>query len=147
MQQTLTDSRPPSSAVSRPVDATLSEIITLHGEILTAARKTLSKAIRIGELLACQKKKLTHGRWLDFVLSELPFSERTAQNYMRVFARRARLKSANVADLGKAYRLLADAFEAKPTAPRAGATSLEATRRSVLKATDRETATSRRTVA
>lgn len=83
------------------------EIIRLHGEIEAAYQTSLDRAIRIGELLAQQKEALEHGQFLPWVAEHLPFSERTAQNYMRVFSRRAELKSATVADLTKAYRLLA----------------------------------------
>jgi hypothetical protein len=40
------------------------------------------------------------------VTNNVAFSEKTARNYMRVFENRARLKSANVADLAEAYQML-----------------------------------------
>jgi Protein of unknown function (DUF3102) len=83
----------------------ISEIVTLHSEIVASARTTLDKAIRIGELLVREKKLLKHGEWLPF-LAKLPFSDPTAQRYMRCYGRRAELKSVNVTDLSQAYRLL-----------------------------------------
>jgi hypothetical protein len=88
------------------VDPT-AEIARLHGEIAAAYGTSLDRAIRIGELLTKQKETLEHGQFLPWVAEHLPFSERTAQNYMRVFAKRAELKSATVADLAGAYRLTA----------------------------------------
>ena len=98
-----------STAIARALDATaaVSEIVALHGEILTAARTSLDKAIRIGELLAGIKSELAHGHWLPWLKSNVPFAERTARNYMRCHTERDRLKSASVADLGDAYQLLA----------------------------------------
>src|SRR5438045_1440266 len=81
------------------------EINALHGEVQDQASKVLDKAIRIGELLHRIKYERGHGHWLPWVNNNLSFSERTAQNYMRVFHNRAHLKSANVADLSNAYLL------------------------------------------
>lgn len=89
----------------KSITKTASEIKKLHGEICCAARTSLDKAIRIGELLADAKGNVKHGEWLSFVKT-LPFSERTARNYMRVYEEREGLKSATVADLTEAYRLL-----------------------------------------
>lgn len=75
------------------------EIVQLHQEIGEALRTTLPKAIRIGKLLAEQKAELRHGEWLPWLKKNLPFSERTAQDYLRFYARRGELKSAMVADL------------------------------------------------
>jgi hypothetical protein len=95
---------PPESSQLSPL---VSEILALHGEILIAAHNSLTKAIRIGELLVGIKADLAHGEWLPWLKANMPFAERSARNYMRCHAERDRLKSANVADLGEAYRLLA----------------------------------------
>lgn len=76
----------------------LSEIRNLHGDVLQAARLSLVKGVRIGELLTEIKKRCGHGNWLDYLDTHLPFSERTAQQYMMLFAKRDALKSANFAD-------------------------------------------------
>jgi hypothetical protein len=88
--------------VARP----LSEIKLLHGEILAAARTSLDKAIRIGELLIKIKSELRHGEWLPWLESNLSFSDRTARNYVRCFEERVRLKSETISNLTDAYRLL-----------------------------------------
>jgi hypothetical protein len=51
-------------AMSDEISGAASEINRLHGEICQAARTTIEKAIRIGELLAEQKAGLKHGQWL-----------------------------------------------------------------------------------
>jgi hypothetical protein len=65
-------------------------------------------------LLAGIKASLTHGQWLPWLKGNIPFAERTARNYMRCHAERDRLKSANVADLGEAYRLLSPPPDNEP---------------------------------
>jgi len=76
----------------------VAQILKLHGEILDAARTSLPKAIKIGELLAGIKNKLEHGQWLPWIQKNLSFSERTAQNYLRFFEEKDRLKNAAIAD-------------------------------------------------
>ena len=85
----------------------LAEIRQLHSDIQDAARTSLAKAIRIGGLLSEIKAGLQHGEWLPWLEANAPFSERTAQNYLKCHDERERLKSANVADLSGAYLLLA----------------------------------------
>jgi hypothetical protein len=93
----------------------VAEIVKLHAEIGGYLRMTLDKAIRIGELLTEQKTGLKHGAWLPWIESNLPFSERTAQDYMRFYDRREELKSASVADLRAARKLLAPLPETEET--------------------------------
>ena len=81
----------------------IAEINRLHDELQSLATGALDRAIRSGELLCSVKSALGHGRWLSWLEDNVSFSERTAQNYMGVFQKRARLKSANVADLTAAY--------------------------------------------
>jgi hypothetical protein len=81
------------------VTQSLKQIRKLHGEIFQAVRTSLPKAVKIGELLTGIKDKMDHGEWLPWIQKNLPFSERTAQNYIRCFDEKDRLKSATVADL------------------------------------------------
>ncbi len=82
------------------------EIKLLHGEIEGALRTSVEKAVRIGELLGEQKAELKHGEWLPWVEANLPFTEDTAQRYMRVFNDRGLLENRNVRYLTDAYRAL-----------------------------------------
>ena len=50
------------------LNADAREINQLHGEILAAAKTTIEKAIRIGELLTARKEKCPHGAWLPWTL-------------------------------------------------------------------------------
>jgi hypothetical protein len=93
----------------------LSEVRHLHQDIISAARMSLKKAIRIGQLLNLIKNRLGHGQWLPWAEKHLPFAIRTAQNYLRVYDSRAQIKNATVAHLGTAYRLLAPTLPAKTT--------------------------------
>lgn len=91
--------------------AAVDEITRLHCEIIETARTTLDKAIRIGELLAGIRAGLKHGEWLPWIGANLPFTDRTARNYIRCFQNHDLLKLETVSDLSDAYRLLADSKE------------------------------------
>ena len=82
------------------------EITMLHNEIVGHLRQSLEKAIRIGQLLQEQKANLKHGEWGKWIRNNLPFTDRTARNYMRVYQERDRLKTETVSDLRSAYLLL-----------------------------------------
>jgi len=125
----MTSPAPPGKEIGRPVTSSpkelnndvghshvqagaVKEICTLHAEIFQAARKTIAKAIRIGELLTITKAGLKHGEWLPWVKENLPFSQTTASNYMRVFCGREKL--ATVANLTGAYRMLNEPTKVLP---------------------------------
>ena len=93
--------------MSTEISGAASEINRLHGEICQAARTTIEKAIRIGELLTEQKAGLKHGEWLPWLKANVEFSRQTADNYRRVYEKREDLKLLNVGNLTDAYRLLA----------------------------------------
>ena len=77
----------------------IAEVRSLHGCLLEAAKKSLKGAIRIGEILTELKRKCGHGQWLSFVKNHLPFTDRTAAHYIRLFRERANLKFENFSDL------------------------------------------------
>ena len=80
----------------------------LHNQIIADLKRSLDSAIRIGELLTEQKENLNHGEFGPWIKSNLPFTDRTAQNYMRLYRERDRLKTETVSDLKSAYKLLAE---------------------------------------
>lgn len=84
----------------------INEIASLHSQIGGLLKLSLDKAIRIGELLTEQKASLKHGEYMPWVKANLPFTERTAQNYMRLYNQREQLKNENVSHLNEGYRLL-----------------------------------------
>jgi hypothetical protein len=84
----------------------VTEITELHYKITTAIKKTLQDAIRIGELLKEQKDKMPHGVFTSWIKENLPFSDRTARNYMRVHESRERLKTESVSVLNGAYKMI-----------------------------------------
>jgi hypothetical protein len=87
---------------------TAEEINRLHQDLQALAMQSLDHAIRIGELLSQVKTQLPHGRWIPWLNSNVKFSERTARNYISVFEKRMVLKSARVADLTDAYKILSN---------------------------------------
>lgn len=82
------------------------EIRTLHDEIIQGLRRSLERAIRIGELLTEQKTSMQHGQFGQWIAVNLPFTDRTARNYMRCYRERDRLKTETISDLTNAYLLL-----------------------------------------
>jgi hypothetical protein len=82
------------------------EIHRLHTEILSHARTSLDKAIRIGELLITVKDTLKHGEWHQWIEDNAPFSRKTSDRYIFVFERRDELKKVNVTHLTDAYALM-----------------------------------------
>ena len=89
--------------------ATVREIKRLYRDLTTLYNMSLAKAIEIGKLLQQQKDDLGHGQWLPWV-DKLPFSRRSATNYISLYKHRAELKRARVADLdlNAAYKVLAN---------------------------------------
>jgi hypothetical protein len=79
------------------------QIVKLHSGIENSMRRSVADAIEIGRLISEEKEKLHHGQFLPWV-STLPFSERTAQNYIRLSLYKS--KCANVADLDSAYKMV-----------------------------------------
>lgn len=71
-----------------------------HTKIEDSLREGLTRAVSVGNLLNEAKKLVQHGEWRQWIADHCQFSERTAQNYMRISARYPELaKSATVADL------------------------------------------------
>jgi hypothetical protein len=96
----------PESKLMKPAKTVAQEIVALHNDIIGAIRTTMPKAIRIGELLTQEKQRLGHGEWLPWITANLPFTDRTARNYIRLYENKDRLKLENVSDLSAAYRML-----------------------------------------
>lgn len=92
---------------------TVNEIVSLHKEIEVHFRQSLTKAIRIGELLTEQKQSIPHGQFTFWIADNLPFTDRTARNYMKVYRQRDVLKTENVSVLSEGYKLLTDPKTAK----------------------------------
>lgn len=90
------------------IQDSLKEVIALHGEIMGGVRTTLAKAIRIGELLTEMKGGLKHGQWLAWIKESLPFDQKTAWNYMRVFERKDKLGTIPNLGPSDAYKMLSE---------------------------------------
>ena len=84
-------------------DASKIEQIVEEITLLTSEKKNgveNKNAFRIGELLVILKNTLPEGSYLRFIETNLPFSQRTARRYTRIFF-----------DLGGEYDLNYDSFE------------------------------------
>lgn len=82
-------------------DEATRQINALHDGILSAARRSVQDAIKIGEIISEQKKALPHGEFLPWVKT-LPFDERTARRYIQL--NEYRDKTDTLSDLQTAYQ-------------------------------------------
>lgn len=94
-----------AQTMAKPAEDRTIEAIT--GEILDAQRKGGEAILTIGRCLNEAKDMLSHGEWLPWLAEKVGYSEKTAQNFMRL-AREFSNPQA-LADLGatKALKLLA----------------------------------------
>jgi DNA adenine methylase len=95
------------------IPSLLSEIKQLHSEIeshLQAAASELASAlekrIEVGGKLTKLKDGLKRGEWLPFVKDNLPFSDRTAERYMKAYAKRDEIDTVSNLTPTQAYKLL-----------------------------------------
>ena len=72
------------SRVSKDKDEIVKEIETLHLQFLENARNHLLLAKKIGEILEKKKSEVKHGEWEIWVETNLSFSIRTVQYYMKI---------------------------------------------------------------
>jgi len=68
------------------------EIIKLHNIAVFFGNQTLMIAVKCGELLAKKKDSLSQGQWLPWVKRNLPFTDRTARRYIKVWHNRQTFK-------------------------------------------------------
>jgi hypothetical protein len=70
-------------------------------------KMSLEKAINIGKLLFEQKKRIRKGGFTYwFEKNNMPFTIRTAQNYMKLFHHEEQLRDQKVTSLSNAYALI-----------------------------------------
>jgi DNA modification methylase len=84
-------------------------ITTLHNEFQKGYSRTLEVAVQIGTLLYDKRKELKHGQWLPWAKKNLPFSDRTARNYIQIFQHADRLKLEKVSNIYGTLATLKDA--------------------------------------
>jgi len=80
------------------------EINALHTAIEQHLRSSLTKALKIGELLKQAKSDLPHGSFTNFINDTVSFSMRTAQRYQKLHDNRKQLTDAD--SIGEAYKML-----------------------------------------
>jgi len=92
----------------------IAEIIRKHLEFELSLKTSLTIAIELGELLTKQKEGIEHGSFTTWVEQNLPFSVRTAQNYMKLFNKREILEEAKPKDITTAYLMITPKKEKAP---------------------------------
>jgi hypothetical protein len=78
-------------------------------------------AVKCGELLAKKKDTLSHGQWLPRVKRNLPFTDRTARRYIKVWHNRQTLKEEerHKLTLRQFYFAIPDSKSVRPGLPQA----------------------------
>lgn len=94
--------------IDNDLNATAAEIAQLHDEVLNAARTSIGKMIRIGELLIKAKASMPHGNYLPWLETNVPFSRWTAQRYIRLYEHKDSLKWCTVHHLSDGYIVIAN---------------------------------------
>ena len=69
------------------------QINTEHKAVIDGLRASLDHAIKAGELLLDAKRIAGHGNWLEWLHTNCQFSERTAQNYIKLAENKERLSN------------------------------------------------------
>jgi len=83
------------------------EIIALHLKCMLSVKSSLEMGIDIGKKLSEQKKAMDHGTFTPWIEETLPFSVRTAQNYIKLYLKKDILLAMNIEKISEAYLLLA----------------------------------------
>jgi hypothetical protein len=82
------------------------KIIAAHQNYNSQIRSALVSGYEAGQLLTEAKTGMDHGDFLPWIRDNLPFKERTAQNYMHLWRNRAILEGASIETLSGAYKTL-----------------------------------------
>jgi hypothetical protein len=95
----------------RPRSAELTQLTaSVRALVRHAARADVEARVQIGGQLIRIRTLLKHGQWLDWVDHEVPFTSRSAENYIKLahFSKSDPLRYGKVADLGatKVYLLM-----------------------------------------
>ena len=88
------------------VEENKKQIIHLHSEISEYMKISLEKAMKIGELLLEQKKRILRGGYTQWVEANMPFTVRTGQNYMKLFLYKGQLQAEKITSLCDAYAFI-----------------------------------------
>jgi hypothetical protein len=93
--------------VRRPVVASLAkEISEAHTQFLEGMTTTLNAGIKVGELLIEAKQNMEHGEFLPWIAESLPFTERTAQKYMKIARKQDEVETKGAKLLSEAYNAI-----------------------------------------
>jgi hypothetical protein len=90
----------------KPIQEITERIKLLHSELLGSLKTSFEKAMQIGQILTDFKGSVQHGEFMPF-LKTLPFSDRTARNYIWIYYNKDKLKTETIASLTDAYKFLA----------------------------------------
>lgn len=87
---------------------TASNIIEAHNEFMESMEGAMKKAIRAGEYLLDAKEQIPYGQFQGWIEQNLPFSLRTAQNYMKIAKKQDVIEQKGAKMLSTAYDAVKD---------------------------------------
>ena len=90
------------------------EINDLQLEFNKSMNMSLALAIELGKKLIEAKDDIPHGKFSEWVHNHLSFTERTSQNYMKLYERRDELKKAGIEQITDAYAHIKPVIEKEP---------------------------------
>ncbi|GBF52088.1 hypothetical protein LPTSP4_36260 [Leptospira ryugenii] len=105
----LTGKRPGSQKENSPLsyqDQKVRMIINLHESVIGGMKNVLQNAMALGEELHKIKENIGHGNWIPWIEKNLPFSERSARNYISIYKNRDSLNRQPIADLKSAIKFI-----------------------------------------
>lgn len=86
------------NVITPSLDDYAARINEAHSLAVTHAATAIEKALEVGRLLTEAKDACSHGQWLPWLRENCAFSERTAQAYMRLHAKRDRIEVESAAN-------------------------------------------------
>ena len=72
------------------------EINRLHGQVKRHLNCAFERAVKIGELLEEQKRRLGHGNFTQWIKDNCDFSPRSASDYLRIYRNRDKMADSAV---------------------------------------------------
>jgi type I restriction enzyme M protein len=83
----------------------IQQVKSLHKQILSNSKQSLTRAIRLGGILHKHKQKVGHGNFERWTTEYLPFTPRTARNYIVLNKNKDKIIEQNITSLNEAYEL------------------------------------------
>lgn len=99
--------------IENKIEELKTEIIKVYGDYKKTSRLAIEKAVHLGGLLVRVKEEVGHGNFQTWIAENMPFTYRTARNYMDVYEVREKINP-ECDILTEIYRLKLNGREPEP---------------------------------